>query len=127
MENQKLSPIILDYQRDLNKTIVILHGDKKNPVLALTTEELANLYHQAQRSLKAAKGELKANAVDAVKGIKPTKTKEDKDTITISSKLYQNLNKVMVDNKKLNRLNEILLNENKHYKRLIISMLEKEH
>ena len=71
MTKKRISPIALQYQPDLKKTLVTINGKNGIAVVKLTDEELASLYYDVKASYKARKGDIPKETVDGVKGIKP--------------------------------------------------------
>lgn len=111
MTKKRISPIALQYQPDLKKTLVTINGKNGIAVVKLTDEELASLYYNVKASYKARKGDIPKETVDAVKGIKPQLKPEKAKTVTISSKLYQEYKELYIKDKKLKMENSLLKKE----------------
>lgn len=92
----KLTPIVLEYQKDLGCTLAVTHtDDSSSQVIKLSQEELVELKNQADRII--------------TKRIKPDGDKSD--TVTISSSLYQGFIKLSAENDKLKTANKLLKKE----------------
>lgn len=92
----KLTPIVLEYQKDLGCTLAVTHTDDGyTKVIKLSQEELVELKNQADKIIA-----------------KRIKTDGDNsDTLTISSSLYQGFMKLAAENEKLKTANKLLKEE----------------
>lgn len=106
----KLTPIVLEYQPDLDCTLALIHDGEEVKVVKLTDADINDLEHQIQKYKKLKEGTAQVNQVDVVKGIKPSQEPEQEEKITIPSKLYQGFMHLETENKKLKKRVRMLEN-----------------
>ena len=108
-----MSPIEIEYQRDLNKAIALIYPEDqgKPETVALTKQDLATLYYNVKDAYDASKGKMTRPTFDVINGVSPKKTLEKSDTVLISSKLYQGFKELEVKKQKLEGENKRLKHE----------------
>lgn len=108
-----MSPIEIEYQRDLNKAIALfyLENQDKPETVTLTKQDLATLYYNVKDAYDASKGKITRPTFDIVNGVSPKKALEKSDTVLISSKLYQGFKELEVKKYKLEHENKLLKHE----------------